>query len=127
MTDYEELKQGDIEASALVDEKGFVRFRIRALDPSGKEHEDVAIALLSDLSSLKARCEAAEARFQRALPTAMYVLRSEAVSAMRLALAQPAEGESKVDPDGIDWKEGERWRMVGNTKVYRSYEDYCDV
>lgn len=51
-------------------------------------------SLLSELSSLKARCEAAEARFQRALPTAMYVLRSEAVSAMRLALAQPAEGKS---------------------------------
>ena len=32
----------------------------------------------------------------------------------------------KVDPDSIEWKDGETKRWVGNTLVYRSYEDYCD-
>lgn len=36
---------------------------------------------------------------------------------------KPAE---KVDPDTIQWRDGETKRMVGNTLVYRSYEDYCD-
>lgn len=25
-----------------------------------------------------------------------------------------------------DWKDGERYRFVGDTKVYRSYADYVD-
>ena len=47
----------------------------------------------------------------------------------RRALAETEADEKpaeKVDPDTIQWRDGETKRMVGNTLVYRSYEDYCD-
>lgn len=33
---------------------------------------------------------------------------------------------TKEEIDAIEWKEGERHRFIRNTKVYRSYADYCD-